>query len=37
VPESTSCGALDVDAEFVDFARDRHLFKELESGRSEPS
>jgi hypothetical protein len=36
-PESTTCGALDVDAESVDFARDRHRCKEFESRRSEPS
>jgi hypothetical protein len=37
VPESTACGALGVDAESVDFARDRCLCKESESGLSEPS
>jgi hypothetical protein len=35
-PESTSCDALGVNAEPVDLARDRHLCKESESGRSEP-
>jgi hypothetical protein len=34
--EPTACGALGVDAESVDFARDRRLCKELESGRLEP-
>jgi hypothetical protein len=36
-PESTACGALSVDTESVDFARDRCLCKESDSGRSEPS
>jgi hypothetical protein len=35
--ESTACGALGVDAKPVDFARDRRLYKDSESGRSEPS
>jgi hypothetical protein len=37
VPESTTCGALDVDAESIDLAHDRSLCRESESGRSEPS
>jgi hypothetical protein len=37
VPESTTCGVLDVDAESVDFPHDRHRCRESESGRSEPS
>jgi hypothetical protein len=36
-PDSTACGALDVDAESVKFPRDRRLCRESESGRSEPS
>jgi hypothetical protein len=32
-----ACGALGVDAESDDFPRDRHLCRESESGRSEPS
>jgi hypothetical protein len=36
VPESTTCGVLDVDAESVDFPHDRHRCRESESGRSEP-
>jgi hypothetical protein len=31
-PDSTACGALGVDAEFVDFPRDRRLCRESESG-----
>jgi hypothetical protein len=31
-PESTTSGVLGVDAEFVDFARERRLCKESESG-----
>jgi hypothetical protein len=37
MPESAACGALDVDAESVDFARDRCLYKESESGQLELS
>jgi hypothetical protein len=34
---STTGGALGIDAESDDLARDRRLCKESESGRSEPS
>jgi hypothetical protein len=34
---STTGGALGVDAESDDLPRDRHLCKESESGRSDPS
>jgi hypothetical protein len=37
VLESASCGALGVDAESVDLARDWCLYRESESGRLEPS